>query len=153
MPVTTPEDAQIGYGTTVAYRVRNTTTPGTWLPLGTLVSVDGPNRTRGKVDITRLADAVKRSANLRAEKEITLNVQHCGTDKGCQDFEGWADADPSPTIDLQVVFPDGEGLTFYGIVNSYAISGVDGESVMMGAIGFPINSVITVTKPGSTLPV
>ena len=148
----TTEDAQVGYGTTVAYRVRNTTTPTLFLPLGTLVSVDGTNRTRGKVDITRLSDKIKRSANLRLEQELTLNIQHCGSDKGCQDFQTFASAEPCPTLDIQVVYPDGEGHTFYGLVNGYSISGVDGDSVMMAAIPFTINSLITVTPPNGTLP-
>lgn len=144
-PVQVPEDAQLGYGTTVGYRVAGSTTA--YLPLATLVNVEGPGNTVGEVETTRISDVVKKYKPTRPDREVTLNLQHVSTDKGCQDMQAATAKAPVPSFDFLVTYPDGETDQFIGFPKGYTKSGVEGEAVIMAAVPLRVNSLITTTPP------
>lgn len=149
-PVYTPEDAQVGYGADVTYRLKpvGNAAAGTYDEVTTLVSVEGPNPTRDTVDVTRLKDQKKRNAPLRPNaEEIGLNIQHVGTDAACQLFKAHGQLQRPPSIDWLLTYPDGETDQFYGFVKGYETSGIEGDTVIMAKVTISVTSVITTTAP------
>lgn len=115
--------------------------------VGTIKSIDGPNITVGEVDATILSSTFKPYLPTLPEGEGTFNIQHMNTDTVCTKLQSLTTV-PVPTVTAKITWNDGYATTFNFFSKGYSISGVENEDIVMAAIPFRMLTA-PVTASGS----
>lgn len=137
---------QTGRGDTVEYSL---TLSGTiaYLPLASLISVDGPGITVGKVEGTLLSSTFKPYINTLPEGEVTLTLQHDGIDAGVTALRGIVKNAPVVAIAIQITYQDGYIDTFIALPGGYQIQGIENETRVTATLPLTLITPITTTPP------
>lgn len=136
-------DAQIGAGTTLAYRTKANVT----VPIGTIQDLDGPSVTVGEVETTRLSSTFKPYSPTIPEGEGSFTVQHNAGDPGVQALRAMVSAPPIPIVTWIVTYADGYVDEFPGFSKGYQIQSVENESVITATVPIRMTGPVETTAP------
>jgi hypothetical protein len=131
-------DAQLGQLTTLSIAPvtysGGTATVGTAVPVGVLVSVDGPGTTVDEVETPLLSSVTKLFAAGLPETEVTFNIRHNGLNASVVLIRAAVKVYPVPNFQWVIGYPDGTADSFTGFPKGYTVSGIEGANPVMAAI-------------------
>jgi hypothetical protein len=130
-------------GTTIA--VANKTTPTTFIPIGEVISFDGPGGKAAIIDITNLASVAKEKLpGLPDEGQFTLTVNLTGLDAGQGELRDSRIA--QELRHFKVTLVDGSVAAFDAYIMEFKVSG-KADSKVEATIGMEITGLVAWTDP------
>ena len=125
-----------GQGTTLSLTPKVSSGTPTAIAVLKLVSMDGPNVTRGEVEATVLSSTFKPYKPTLPEGEGSWTVQYNSLDPACTALAAAATASPAPFYTAVITYQDGGTETFDCFPKGFSITGVENESIVNATVPF-----------------
>lgn len=140
MPI---ENPQLGRGATLGFSIGLAT-------IATILnvkSVDGPSLSVGEVETTTLASTFKPYLPTLPEGEVTFNINYIGMDPSVQALKSMLAVAPVPLANWLLTYEDAGTDAWKGFVKSFAVTGIENETVVSAAVSIRMTTALTSTYP------
>jgi hypothetical protein len=138
---------QTGRGDTIGYSLTLTGTI-TYLPIATVISIDGPGITVGKVEGTLLSSTFKPYINTLPEGEVSLTIEFDNADPAVIAFRALIKNAPVPELAFQLIYQDLYIDTFLALPGGFQVQGIENETRVTATLPLTLNTPPATTAPG-----